>query len=479
MLAQPGYQYARIWVLCSPESRPGAQELVSELQAQGHPGELRELALSDPTDHGALFHALGALVDELAGLDFDVGVDVNLSAGTPQMQTLWVILVQAGLLRARMLQVIPASFVPHPHPHPVREVRLDIDGFPIIRALRDEVSQLRSEAGTTTAALVGTSQPMQQLRRLIGRVARAEVPVLVHGETGTGKELVARAVHDSSARAEGPFVAENCGAFNDDVLASELFGHEAGAFTGAKSRRRGLIELAHRGTLFLDEVAEMSPRLQVSLLRVLQEGTLRRVGAEKITHVDVRVVAASHRDLREQVQAGRFREDLYYRLRGATLHVPPLRDRGADLELLVRHFAGATPLQPTREAWAHMRAYPWPGNVRELRAEVTRWSVFCQRRVQASDLSEEILQGQSSRKNTLSSPVTSAGIPAVSEAPLAEQVQALERAVITRTLDRHGHNVSRSARDLGVDRNTLKRKISTLGIEHAPQSPGRPVAPVD
>ena len=356
-------EYAAARILCTPAGREPAAELVAELRETIADVELVELAVVDPSDYEQLFLALGPALAALAPRRASVGgAEVLLSAGTPQMQTLWVILVAAGLLDARMLQVIPAAFVPVPHPSPVREVQLDIDGFPEIRAMRDELRRLRAEVRPRASGLIGDSEAMTALLRRLGRVAQAEVPVLILGETGTGKELVARAIHAASERSRGPFVAENCGSFSEGVLASELFGHERGAFTGAQSRRRGLFEQADGGTLLLDEIGEVSPRTQVMLLRVLQEGRLRRLGGEQEIRVDVRVLAATHRDLPAMVAAGEFREDLYYRLRGATLELPPLRERGRDLEQLVAHFlaelgragAGERPW-PSEAAWAALR----------------------------------------------------------------------------------------------------------------------------
>ncbi|MCB9762140.1 MAG: sigma-54-dependent Fis family transcriptional regulator [Alphaproteobacteria bacterium] len=456
LLDQPESQgrYDRVLVLSIPSGLEGARGLVARMRERGLRAELRLIDLADPTDHEALFFGLAPLVEELRGAP---ELDVVLSAGTPQSQTLWVILVQAGLLRARMLQVIPPAFVPDPHPRAIREVRLEIEGFPEIRALREELVRLRAERRADSDRMIGESAPMQTLRRRLARVAPSEVPVLVYGETGTGKELVARAIHSASARAEGPFIAENCGAFAEGVLSSELFGHEKGAFTGASGRRRGLFEVADGGTLFLDEVGEMPPRVQVQLLRVLQEGELRRVGGERPVRVDVRVVAATHRDLASEVRAGRFREDLYYRLRGATLEVPALRDRGGDLERLVAHFMEelGRPLKLTRAAWDALRSWRWPGNVRELRAEVTRWGVFCEDVVAVEDLSPEI------RGAPVRVAVAPLGGPL---RPLVERVAEVERAAIADALAQLDGNLSQAARALGIDRNTLKRKLRGFGM---------------
>ncbi len=432
--------YDRVVVLTTEASLPGARQLQAELGA-----ELRLVDVRDPSDHAQLFAALGPVVDELRGQ----GVDVCLSAGTPQAQTLWVILVQAGLLDGRMLQVVPPAFVPDPHPHPVREVRLDIEGFPEIRALRDEVVRLRAEVRVSSSGLVGAS--LEPLLSRLARIAPSDVPVWVRGETGTGKELVARALHDGSRRADGPFVAVNAGAFTESMLTSELFGHEAGAFTGAVRARRGLFEQAHGGTLFLDEVGELPPRVQVSLLRVLETGRVRPVGAEAERAVDVRVVCATHRDLRAEVAAGRFREDLYFRLRGAELSLPPLRARGGDLEVLVHHFLGGR-RRLGAGVWEALRRYGWPGNVRELRAEVVRWELLTDEVVRWSDLSPEV-RG------------VAEALPAAPGAArtLAEQVEEVERAALWEAMERTGGNRSQAARELGVDRNTLKRKLKAYG----------------
>jgi DNA-binding NtrC family response regulator len=450
-------EYERARILCTPAGRGPAESLVAELRRRIAAVELVELAIDDPSDYEQLFVALGPVV---ARLDLP-SCDVLLSAGTPQMQTLWVILVEAGLLRATMLQVIPAAFVPDPHPSPIRPVRLDIEGFPKIQAMRDELRRLRAQTATR-GDLIGESEAMSLLGRRLARVARADVPVLILGETGTGKELVARAVHAASERARGPFVAENCGSFSEGVLASELFGHERGAFTGANARRRGLFEQADGGTLLLDEIGETSARTQVMLLRVLQEGRLRRLGGEAEIRVDVRVLAATHRDLAAMVAAGQFREDLYYRLRGATLELPPLCERGRDLELLVAHFLTTLGRKrrpwPTPAAWAALHGYRWPGNIRELRAEVVRWMVFCEATVELEDLSPEI-RASTSVPPPILGPILRPS-PDAGFASLAVRIEATERAAVDEALERFAGNLSAAARALGIDRNTLKRKLA-------------------
>lgn len=478
-------RYSEALVLTTRAAREPSQALVAGMAERIPQVALQTLELEDPSDYAALFAALAPVLKRLPkdlGTS-DAQVDVLLSAGTPQAQTLWVILVQARLLKARMLQVIPADFVPHPHPKAVREVRLDIEGFPEIRALKEEVAHLRAKARLAAGSIVGESANIHALMQRAARVAPTTVPVLVLGETGTGKELVARAIHEASRRAAGPFIAENCGTFAEGVLASELFGHEKGAFTGATGRRRGLFEMANGGTLFLDEVGELPLKVQVNLLRVLEDGTLRRVGAEDAVKVDVRVIAATHRDLRSMVREGTFREDLFYRLCGATLEIPPLRERLDDLERLVRHFLeeiGALHLTPTRDAWRALQRYTWPGNVRELRAEVLRWTVFCDHWVEVQDLSPAI---QASLHNAISaSPYIhqtsgdfgGASMRQIPQVPqpsllpaqsLAEVLQEAEDREIRRALEETGGNLAQAARRLEIDRNTLKRKMALYGID--------------
>ncbi len=458
--------YAHALVLTVPGGLARAQALAADMQPQVASVEVRTIAVEDPSDYAALFAALGPLVAELAR---DARpIDVLLSSGTPQAQTLWVILVQARMLRARMLQVIPAAFVPHPHPRAIREVSLDIDGFPEIRVLREEVTRLRAEVRTRSARLIAGSDAMREVMARVIRVAHSELPVLVLGETGAGKELVARAIHDGSPRADGPFVAENCGAIADSMLASELFGHEAAAFTGATGRHRGLFEQAAGGTIFLDEIGELPPQVQAMLLRVLQERTVRRVGGEQAVQVDVRIIAATHRDLAQMVHDGTFREDLYYRLRGATLTVPPLRDRTSDLPAMIDAFlreatvhGRARKLPVTSEAMRLLAAYPWPGNVRELRSEVHRWAVFCDDHVGPADLAPEIRDG-GARPARRAPPI------ARGATTLAAAVRDAEHAAITAALATHAGNLSQTARALGIERNTLKRKLAALGLVSRP-----------
>jgi DNA-binding NtrC family response regulator len=320
------------------------------------------------------------------------------------------------------------------------------------------VARLSREAHAAPAGFVGASREMRELFDLLGRAAASSLPVLVTGETGTGKELVAKALHDQSGR--DAFVAINCAALPEHLLESELFGHEKGAFTGADRDKTGLFQAAHRGTLFLDEVGELPQALQPKLLRVLESGEVRRVGSTRAQTVDVRVVAATHRDLEALVGDGRFREDLFWRLNVLQLHVPPLRERPADIPLLAEHFlargrGAPEPLRPARvapEAMAMLVSYGWPGNVRELRNTIERAAVMARGpEIRADDLPPRVRV-----RGGAAALVTAA---AERSLPLDE----VERAYILEILRRSGGKRAAAAEILGMDRKTLYRRLREYG----------------
>ncbi|HVI95538.1 MAG TPA: sigma-54 dependent transcriptional regulator [Anaeromyxobacter sp.] len=304
--------------------------------------------------------------------------------------------------------------------------------------------------------VVGRSEAMLQVYKTAARVAAADATVLIQGESGTGKELVARAIHTASPRAQRPFVAVDCGAIAEGVLESELFGHARGAFTGAQAMRRGLFEEANQGTLFLDEIGDVGQNLQARLLRALQEGTIRRVGTNETIAVDVRVVAASNRNLEQAVKEGRFREDLFYRLNVVTIRIPPLRDRREDIPLLAEHFAakhgrpeeGAAISPAARDL---LVAYDWPGNVRELENVIARALALNPSGVVTPEDLPDHVRGA---RPAAASLAVVAG--AAQERPtLAE----LERRYAAQVLQETGGNKTRAAEILGIDRKTLYRLL--------------------
>jgi two-component system response regulator HupR/HoxA len=302
------------------------------------------------------------------------------------------------------------------------------------------------------------------------RVARHDLSVLVLGESGTGKELMARAIHYASPRHAGPFVVENCAAIPDTLLESELFGHKRGAFTGAVDDHVGLFQRAHGGTVFLDEIGETSPAFQVKLLRVLQEGELRPVGSTRSIPVDVRVIAATHRDLEADVRSGRFREDLYYRIAGITLAMPPLRERPGDIvpiaERLLVDVAAELGLPAAAfddDARAVLVSYPWPGNIRELRNEIARALALRDGpALHAAAFSRKLLNGQAGAH---AEGMNGHALPATGT--LAERLDSIEAMVLRETLLRHRWNKTRAAQELGLSRVGLRAKLQRFGLEDA------------
>ena len=306
------------------------------------------------------------------------------------------------------------------------------------------------------SSIIGRTPKMLEVYRAVARVAPTDVSVLILGASGTGKELVARAIHDHSGRAKMPFVPVNCGALPENILESELFGHEKGAYTGADTSRPGLFEAAHGGTLFLDEISETRPGFQVNLLRAVQEQQIRRVGSHKYTPVNVRILAASNRDLTRMMAAGQFREDLYYRLSVVEIKLPSLEERREDIPLLVQHFLKRSNHKNNRnvtiaaDGLRALTAAPWPGNVRELENLVERLAIFCTSgEIGAADVENE--------RRTV--PSNGAAIES------AKTLEDMERQHIMRVLQEHAGNKSKAARALGIERKTLYQKARRLGID--------------
>jgi Nif-specific regulatory protein len=325
-------------------------------------------------------------------------------------------------------------------------------------SLENENQRLRADAGLEHN-MVGESQPMRQVYQFISKVAPTDSTVLLSGESGTGKELAARAIHQNSKRADKPFMAVNCAALAESLLESELFGHEKGAFTGALAQKKGRLEVADGGTVFLDEIGELSPSLQVKLLRVLQEREFERVGGTRTIKVDIRVVAASNRDLEQAIAQGTFRQDLYYRLNVVKLELPPLRQRPEDIPLLAGYFATkyadkcnrrVTGISP--EAKARLIGYDWPGNVRELENAVERAVVLgTTELILLEDLPEAVLESEVS----LSSPVTK----------YHEAVAETKKQIIVNAMEQADGNYTEAAKFLGVHPNYLHRLIRNLNLK--------------
>ncbi len=341
-------------------------------------------------------------------------------------------------------------------------VLLTVRGAGEVARARDLTRALREELGPE-AELVGQSEPMERVRTLIRKVAPTEARVLITGESGTGKELAATAIHGLSERRAGPFIRVNSAAIPRDLVESEMFGHEKGAFTGATSRRRGRFELADGGTLFLDEVADLGPEAQAKLLRALEAGVVERVGGQRPIPVDVRVVAATNRDLRREVAEGRFREDLLFRLDVVPLTMPPLRERRGDLPLLVEHALhrlrrrhGLPPARLSGDALDAMRAYRWPGNVRELLNVVERLTIL--------HSGEEI--GEAEVALVLSGPTSSPSstFDPEDQRPLRDRLDAYERAQIEGALEQASGSVAEAGRRLKTDRANLYRRMRRLGM---------------
>jgi len=327
--------------------------------------------------------------------------------------------------------------------------------------LEEENRRLRQRAGKQE--LVWKSPVMQGVMARLDRVAASETRVCVLGETGTGKELVAHTLHEKSPRHSGPFITLNCAAIPAELIESELFGHEKGAFTGATTRHLGKFEQAHGGTLFLDEIGDMPALMQAKLLRVLEQKEVERIGGDKAIAVDVRVIVATHRNLEDLVRKGEFRQDLYHRIFVFPITLPPLRDRREDIRLLVDYFAAAVaeqnewkPREITADAYAELEHYSWPGNVRELRNVVERLLLLADDQVDRGTV-------------RMALPGTP---PALASATgsLSERMDVHEREVILAELKNHGYKMTDTARALGLERSHLYKKCQQLGIDHRPES---------
>ncbi|MGH7439957.1 MAG: sigma-54-dependent transcriptional regulator [Polyangiaceae bacterium] len=392
------------------------------------------------------------------------GIDlcVRVAEGWPDVPVL--VLTAFGSLESAV-QAIRAGaydFISKP-------VEMDVLAIAVDRAvrhkqLREEVKRLRLEVARGSATgdeLLGSSDAMARVKQLLDRVAEADVSVLISGESGTGKEVVARTLHARSGRVSGPFVALNCAAVPETLIESELFGHVRGAFTDARETRQGLFQQAHGGTLFLDEIADMPLTVQPKLLRVLQERTVRPVGATHETPIDVRLMAATNRDLEEAIEERRFREDLYFRVNVVQVSLPPLRARGADVLLLASHFCARFAERSRKNivglsapAAERLMAYSWPGNVRELQNCMERAVALTQHdHVAVDDLPEKIRDYRRSHV-----------LVAADDPSELVPMEVVEHRYIARVLEAVQGNKAAAARILGYDRKRLSRKLEKLGV---------------
>ena len=329
-----------------------------------------------------------------------------------------------------------------------------------LKRLESENTELRQRVGKHE--LVWAGETMRRVMAQITRVAASQTRVCIYGETGTGKELVARTLHQASPRADGPFITLNCAAIPAELIESELFGHEKGSFTGAAQRYSGKFEQAHRGTLFLDEIGDMPLTMQAKLLRVLEEGEVERIGGSKSIPVDVRILVATHRDLEALVREGTFRQDLFHRVHVFPIVLPPLRDRKEDIPPLVEHFArqvcaqnGWKPVAFTPDAVVRLRDYVWPGNIRELRNMVERLLLLA-----TGEVDREVVE--------LALPAAQSNLSARSNGEtglLAERVAGFERETILAELERHHRHITNTAKALGLERSYLYKKCQQLGID--------------
>jgi DNA-binding NtrC family response regulator len=338
-------------------------------------------------------------------------------------------------------------------PFPLQELETVIQRANERRRLRKENQQLRAllERSQPTSEMIGDSPAMREVFRLIERAGPSDKAILIQGESGTGKELVARALHRHSTRNGSPLVVINCAALPASLLESELFGHEKGAFTGAIGTKPGLFEVADGGTLFIDEIGEMPGELQAKLLRVLEDGSLRRVGSIRERKVNVRLLAATNRNLAEDVQVGRFREDLYYRINVMSLELPPLRERDGDVSILVSHFLSPG-WEIEEDAMQALEQFHWPGNVRHLINTIERAKIMAEdETIRLQDLSKEVIVG---RNKDLSFQQTAR----------ADDLASIERAKVIEVLQREGGNKTHAARALGIERRKLYRLVEKYSI---------------
>jgi DNA-binding NtrC family response regulator len=445
------------------DDEPGVQESLRMLLKDDC-----EVVLSASVDEA--LRALSATPPDLVLLDlvmpgrsgFDLLAELSAAPDAPPVVVLTGTRTVATAVEA--MKQGAADYVTKPFE--VEALRIKIRQLLERRDLEREVAQLRAqvEPQERLGDLLGASEPMQRVYRTIRRVADSKATVLIRGESGTGKELAARAIHALGARGDGPFVAVNCAGIPDTLIESELFGHERGAFTDARERRVGRFEAASGGTLFLDEIGELAPAVQAKLLRALQERRIDRVGGSEPVEVDVRVLAATNRDLEQDVAEGRFRSDLFYRINVVPLELPPLRERRGDLRLLAQHFlqcaraeAGRGPRSIASSALTALEHFPWPGNVRELQNAIEHAVALAEGEVlEPADLPRAVVQ--SGRGEQLREAVRAG------EVGLEQATAHFERELLREALEHAGWNQTRAAEQLRITRRSLKLRMDRVGL---------------
>ena len=458
-------------------TRTGLEQLLCELGAQAKSvatvEEARRALVSDSPDL--------CLTDML--LPDGDGIEVIRASRAADASREVVVLTGHGSVKSAVEAIKAGAFDFLLKPLKPAQLATLLSHFGDRRDIDKEADQLRRQLQETGrfGSLVGRSERMQQLFRVIARVARSDAPVMITGESGSGKEAAATTIHDLSRRHAVPMVAVNCGAVSPNLIESELFGHERGAFTGAEKRRIGYFEMAHGGTLFLDEVTEMSPELQVKFLRILETRTFRRVGGNEELDVDVRLISSSNRDLEDAVHSEKLRGDLYYRLNVFPLRMPTLRERRDDLELLAQHFLERIEEQEhagVREIAAAaldlLRAYDWPGNVRELRNVIHRSYVLCDGPVIGLDTVRMVLEAMPQQRTPL--PATAPASASLSATPgaaegivqvrVGQSLEEVEKILLKHTLDYVKGNKKRAAEMLQISLKTIYNKIKQYNLEH-------------
>jgi len=383
------------------------------------------------------------------------GIELLQEVNRLRPQTEVVIITAHGTIETAVKALKEGAYDYLTKPINVKRFRSYVHNILRAQQLMEENRLLREQLRRQEeySQLIGRSEKLLTILEMIDQLAPTDVTILIEGESGTGKELVANAIHQKSGRGQEPFISVNCGALPRELIGSELFGHEKGAFTSASQQKQGRFELAHRGTLFLDEIAEMNLEAQVTLLRILEEGRFRRVGGTREIEVDVRVIAATNKSLQEQVGEGRFREDLFYRLNVVRMSLPPLRERREDVQLLTQHFLSTfsakyhkPDVQFSPEVDARFADYHWPGNIRELKNCIERAVILAKNPVIGLDLLPERIQEKSS-------------LPGVSGLAAGRSLAEVEKEMIRRTLEHTGGHRKRTARMLGISERDLYYKL--------------------